>query len=451
MKYEKWSLGYWILKQYIRFIDWLINNKIIMLNTDQIPKDKPILITPNHQNALSDPLSILLHTPFQPVWLARADIFKNKIIAALLRFLKIMPIYRLRDGKDNLGKNETTFGNSVKILQNNGALALFPEGAHTGKRQMISHKKAVPRIILMAEEMAEENLDIQILPTGIYYSSYWKFNRNLIVSFGTAIPANDFLNEHKENPNAATLSIRNKIYNGIDKQIINIRSKEHYHDFETITELYGKHFLGRQNKKYSIVNLFKSNQTLARQLDQLESNNPEKLQEIVEEVNAFSKQLKKYKIRNWLIENPKNNILKIAINKLMLLLGLPVFIFGFLLNAIPFFSIDIFVRSKVKEVAFWSSFFLGLSILVFPVFYLIEFFALGWLVPFVWLKILLLCSIPFAGKLAFKWYILVRKTMGRGRLLLFSTFRRSKYEKLSARQKSLYEKLDELLCADLNS
>ena len=173
------------------------------------------------------------------------------MLTTILRFLKIMPVYRLRDGKKNLAKNETTFNNSVKVLQNNGALALFPEGAHTGKRQMIAHKKAAPRIVFMAEEKADENLDIQIIPAGIYYSSYWKFNRNLIVNFGTPIPANDFLEEYKENPNAATMAMRSRIYDGIDALVINIKSKNHYNDFENITTVYGKRFMAKQNQKYS--------------------------------------------------------------------------------------------------------------------------------------------------------------------------------------------------------
>ena len=164
MKYEKWSLGYWVLKQYVRFVDWIIHNKTIMLGMDNIPKDKPLVFVPNHQNALSDPMAILLNTKFQPVWLARADIFKNKTVALLLRFMKIMPVYRIRDGKDELTKNDKTFADSIKVLKSNGVLALFPEGTHTGKRQMISHKKAAPRIIFMAEEKSDKNLNIQIIP-----------------------------------------------------------------------------------------------------------------------------------------------------------------------------------------------------------------------------------------------------------------------------------------------
>ena len=444
MKYEKWSLGYWVLKQYVKFVDWIIVNKTIVIGKDNIPKDKPMIFVPNHQNALSDPLAILLNTKFQPVWLGRADIFKNKTVALLLRFIKIMPVYRIRDGKDELTKNDKTFADSIKVLENNGVLALFPEGTHVGKRQMISHKKAAPRIVFMAEEKSQKNLDIQIMPIGIYYSSYWKFNRNLIVNFGNPIPANNFLEEYKENPGAATLSMRNSIYDGIDPLIINIRSKNHYNDFEQVTEIYGRHFLARQKQKYSMVNLFKSNQKLTKKLDVLEVEKPEDIEGLIKDLNTFNSLLKKHKVKNWLVEKPENNFLKIAFNKLILLAGLPIFIYGFLLNAIPFFTIDTIIRKKFKDTTFWSSFSLGLGMFLFPIIYLFELLALSWIIPGVWLKLAFLISLPFAGKLAFKWYILFRKTTGRGRLFYYRVFNKKIYTKLITSQKLLFEKFDEL-------
>lgn len=448
MRYEKWSLGYWALKQYVRFTDWTINNKTTLLNTHYLPKDKPILFTPNHQNALSDPMSILLNLPLQPVWLARADIFKNKTAAAILRFLKIMPVYRIRDGKDQLIKNDETFSNSVKVLQGNGALALFPEGAHTGRRQMIAHKKAAPRIVFMAEEMAKENLDIQIIPTGIYYSSYWKFNKNIIVNFGKPIPANQFLEEYKENPGAATLSMRNSIHEGLKSLVVDIRSKQHYNDFETITEVYGRHFLIRQNLKYSIVNKFHSDKLLAQKLDTLENEKPDLIEGITQKANNYFKQVKKSKLRCWLFDKSKNNILHIAWNKLVLIIGLPVFLFGFVFNAIPFFVIDSVIRKKIKDNAFWSTFFLVLGFTVFPIIYLIELAAVSWLIPGVGLKLLFLVSLPFAGKLAFKWYILFLKTAGRSRMLLLKTFKRTKFDHLNTTRTTIYDELDKLIAVD---
>jgi len=245
MSYEKWSWGYWTLKQYVKFADWLIHKKTVIVGKEKIPKNKPILFAPNHQNALSDPMAVLLNTSFQPVWLARADIFKSPVVCAILKFMKIMPVYRLRDGKENLAKNDQTFDESIKVLENNSALALFPEAAHSGKRQILEHKKAVPRIVFLAEEKANYNLDIQIVPTGIYYSHYWKFNRTVMVNFGDPIPVKDYIDEYRENQANAITRLRQKINDATLPLIINIESKKYYADFENIREIYGRRFFNR--------------------------------------------------------------------------------------------------------------------------------------------------------------------------------------------------------------
>jgi hypothetical protein len=135
----------------------------------------------------------------------------------------------------------------------------------------------------------------------------------------------------------------------------------------------------------------------------------------------------------------------IALNKLILLLGLPVFLYGFILNAIPFFTIDTIARKKVKDITFWSSFFLGLGIILFPIIYLIELLALAWLIPGLWLKLAFIISLPIAGKLAFKWYILMLKTIGRVRLLLLKIFRGEMYKKLQNTKNELFTELDNLI------
>jgi 1-acyl-sn-glycerol-3-phosphate acyltransferase len=445
MSYEKWSLGYAILKKYVQFADWLIYKRKILTGTEKIPANKPIVFAPNHQNALSDPLAILLNTKFQPVWLARADIFNNKTAAAILKFLKIMPVYRMRDGKENLAKNDETFASSVKVLENHFALGLFPEAAHSGKRQMLVHKKAVPRIVFMAEEKAGHNLDIQIIPTGIFYSHYWKFNRTLIVNFGNPIPANKYIEQAKTNENAATLALRQRILDEMQSLVLEIKSAKYYDDFETIREIYGPHFLNRQNQKNSTLNLFHSDQKLVKKLDVLEENYPEETEKLVQDVNNYVAKIKKLKIRNWLIENPNLNLLNIGLNKLILILGLPIFLFGFIFNAIPFVTIDAITRKKIKDKGFWSTFFLVLGIIVFPNFYLIEFFAVSWLIPGFWLKLVFLVAMPLAGKVAFLWYILFRKTVGRVRLLLLKLFNKEEYANLFNEKDLLFRKLDELL------
>src|ERR1035437_1195995 len=154
---RNWSAGYEIIRSYVKFAFWLSHKKIIVTGRQHIPKGKPIIFAPNHQNALMDPLAIACTNTYQTIWLARADIFKSKTVRSILKYLKLLPIYCIRDGKENLSNNEHVFSEVSQILKNKQTIALFPEAAHSGKRQMLPHKKAIPRIALQAEDQNHFN------------------------------------------------------------------------------------------------------------------------------------------------------------------------------------------------------------------------------------------------------------------------------------------------------
>ncbi|MFW6310041.1 MAG: 1-acyl-sn-glycerol-3-phosphate acyltransferase [Prolixibacteraceae bacterium] len=445
MKYEKWSFGYWCLKQYITFATWLIHKKTIVTGREKIPKNKPVIFAPNHQNALSDPMAILLNTSYQLVWLARADIFNSKILVNILRYMKIMPVYRLRDGKANLNKNDQTFTDAVKVLEHNKALALFPEAGHSGKRQMLPHKKAVPRIVFMAGEKAGFSLDVQIIPAGINYSHYWNFNRTVIVNFGDPIPVKDYFESYRKNPGAAIIELKNKIYQSILPLLINIRSKIHYHDFERIRNIYSSHFLQKLNLPADTLNQFRAEQKLVNRLDQLEAEQPEQIKKITQNVNAYVFRLKKLKIKNRLVDEQQNRPGKLLRNILMLIAGLPLFIYGLIFNAVPFYTLDRVVRKKVKDKTFWSTFFLVGGIILFPLVYLAELLVLSSWIPGIWLKLAFVVSLPFAGKLAYKWYILWLKTAGRFRIYRIKQRHGDQYKSLLNEKQEIFNQLDELL------
>ena len=59
-----------------------------MLGRENINPDDHLIFAPNHQNALMDALAVLFTTKGQPVFLARADIFKRKQLLQSFIFLK---------------------------------------------------------------------------------------------------------------------------------------------------------------------------------------------------------------------------------------------------------------------------------------------------------------------------------------------------------------------------
>ena len=88
---------------------------------ENIPRNCPIIFASNHQNALMDPLAILYASNMQVVFAARADMFKNKTVTKILYFLKIIPIFRMKDGKENLQKNKYLISHSTLDISKNSS------------------------------------------------------------------------------------------------------------------------------------------------------------------------------------------------------------------------------------------------------------------------------------------------------------------------------------------
>ena len=137
--------------------------------------------------------------------------------------------------------------------------------------------------------------------------------------------------------------------------------------------------------------------------------------------------------------------MKLASGLLLLVAGFPLFVYGFIFNALPFFIIDRTIRSRVKDITFWSTFFLLSGIILFPLYYLILLAVLSPLLTGFWIKLLFLVSLPLTGKVAFNWYLLMRKTIRRLRLINLMRNRPSKYEHIIEQRNRLYEMLDMLL------
>jgi hypothetical protein len=180
-------------------------------------------------------------------------------------------------------------------------------------------------------------------------------------------------------------------------------------------------------------------------LDKLEIQRPKETENLVQMVKEYTSNLKNLKIKSWLIDRHYHNTIKVFVNIILLLASFPLFLYGFVFNAIPFFSIDRIVRKKVKDIAFWSTFFQVLGLIVFPIFYIIELIAMWNFLPGPWVKLAFLISLPFMGKFAFYWHIFLLKTMGRIRLLFLKIFKRKIYYSLFKQKDLLLFKLDELI------
>jgi 1-acyl-sn-glycerol-3-phosphate acyltransferase len=157
----------------------------LQLNKPEMLKSGgPLLLAANHPNSFLD--AIILCTLFdKPVYsLARGDAFKGKFMARVLFSLKLLPVYRVSEGVENLEENYKTFDQCKEIFKNNGIVLIFSEGRCINEWHLRPLKKGTARLAISSWE---DGIPLNILPVGINYSSFRKFGKNITLDFGEVI------------------------------------------------------------------------------------------------------------------------------------------------------------------------------------------------------------------------------------------------------------------------
>lgn len=171
------------------------------LGLENIPTDGVVIYAPNHCNALCDALAIVAMSRDKKVFAARADIFRNPTLAKVLRFHRIMPIRRIRDGLNEVRRNGETIQEAVDTLQHGCAFCMMPEGTHRTKHSLLPLAKGIFHIAFEAahqSSITEHKSKIHIVPVGLEYGDYFHLYDSLLVRVGNPIDVQVYLREHAD-------------------------------------------------------------------------------------------------------------------------------------------------------------------------------------------------------------------------------------------------------------
>ena len=305
------QLGYYFFKCWISLGLFFYFKRIRIVGLDNVPKNKPVLFLSNHQNALLDVLLIATRGGLRPWYLTRSDVFKNKFFSPLFYFLQMLPIYRIRDGKDTLSKNQVIFNRCGALLNANEMLLIFPEANQNLKRRVRPLSKGFTRILFKALE-ADPDLDIQLVPVGQNYMQADGFPDSTALHFGRAIAIQDLLLEDK------------------NKSVVNIKSTVAEHLKQLTTHIEDETAYDKIEKELKDSNV--------DFLDPVEAN------------NLIKKPNKKHNKKN----KHNNNFIKWC----FMIINLPIV-----------FIWRSFIKPKVPELEFMGTFRFAFSMLVYPIFY----------------------------------------------------------------------------------
>lgn len=312
---------YQFVKFYFSIGLFFLTKKITVHNKHNIPKKGAVLFIANHQNAFIDAILIPTTNPRNIHFLTRAGVFKNKIVAKILDFINMIPIYRVRDGLNSVEKNVAIFEKCFNILKDKKTIEIFAEGEHHLERRVIPLKKGFARIILGTITKYPE-LDIKIVPVGINYDSHVNYPSSASIYYGEPINANDFI--AIENPDLKFTNLIKVVYDALKKLTLHVEDLKNYDAIIEKLEANGVNYLNPTEANDLLKNI------------DLLPNKP------IEDKNK--------KLINWFY--PLQLLAKIN----------------------SFFPLLIWrkLQKSVKDIVFTNTFRFALIIVVFPLFYVLQ-------------------------------------------------------------------------------
>ena len=161
---------------------------------ENVPREGAFIACANHVSAI-DPIFVGISLPRKMYFMAKIELFRNKLIGALLHGIGVYPIKR---GEADIRSVKT----SLRLLGSGSVLGLFPEGT----RNKTSEVVAEPGIAMLAIKSKTPVLPIAII-------SNYKFFKRTKVIIGKPIELTEYHGRKLFNEDylKISLGIMNKI------------------------------------------------------------------------------------------------------------------------------------------------------------------------------------------------------------------------------------------------
>lgn len=413
---KNFGIGYWFKNWFLPYkIGYAITTtgsrtyfkKFKYHGKEKIPKHAGIIYAVNHQNAFLDAIVIAGQTDAPLNFLARADIFKNKIANKLLRGFYMLPVYRQRDGVNTIEKNEETFNQCHEILNQKQNLAIFPEGNHNYKKTLRQLKKGLARIAFGTLSKYGKDTPVYIVPLAIDYESHFKMNADILLNVGDPIKVSDYYSGFEKNSTEAINKLTLKIADDLKSLMINIQDLENYDEL-----YYLLHRFPLLEKQAEPKRKFDLRKEKLIKTESLKSENLEDYKHLIADLKIVKSFMSKYKIRPYLLNKPAPSYLKLILLSLILFLLFPFHLIGLLTNYLPYKIPVWFVESKIKDKHFHGSLKLAIGVILFTFYWLGITLSISIFKDWTYGLIFLLIA-PIIAILNFRYWILLIKAKGK--------------------------------------
>lgn len=422
---------YLILRIMVRVTLRIFYKEFSVNGRERLPRKGPMIMVANHPNTLMDPLVVasLLHQ--QVGFMGNGSLFRNKLLAKVLAFFNVIPVYRKQDilPGENID-NEDNFQHARAYLAKGGTILIFPEGTSYAEKKLRDLRTGAARIALSFEASKDFQSGLVVMPAALNYSASTRFRTRLRIDVGTPIPVAEFKELHAQDPVAAVkaLTEAQRVQMAERMVILDDKAQERMH--EQIHRLQREDF-----HPHLGMPALKAEMALADSIRAIHAEDPtaaERLQLRLDQWFAMIDRLQispgffKSRFRKW------NAGLLWSLQLIFLIVGSPLYVFGLVTSWVPYWFPGWVAPRISDEIEYHAPTMMVIGMFLFPIWYAL--IVLGaWLTGIHgWWLVGLAGLLPPAGAFALWYSHQMERFSGLGSLLL-----------IRGRKKNILDRLDE--------
>lgn len=245
------------------------------------PRDGPVLFVANHPNSIVDAIVVAASVGRPVRFLAKATLFDEPGLGALVRAGGAIPVYRRQDDPALTDRNAQVFEAVHDALVAGDAVGIFPEGLSHSEPSLSRLRTGAARISLGAAE--RRGIRFPIVPVGIVATQKQTFRSRCAAVVGEPVPWNDLVGR-PESDVEAVRDLTDRIEQGLRAVTVNVETLEDRHVIECAEAIFSSEQRLDTSPHTRVRRLRQASETLAR----LRANEPERVDGLFSEIAEFA-------------------------------------------------------------------------------------------------------------------------------------------------------------------
>ncbi|MEZ4937181.1 MAG: lysophospholipid acyltransferase family protein [Crocinitomicaceae bacterium] len=396
---------YHILKFIISIGIRIYYKEIKVVGREHIPKKGPLIIAANHPNTLMDAWMIGMICKQPIYYMTKATFFSTRFKRRLLTSLKMVPINRAHEGRQEGVDNKASFEACYQLLENEKFLVIFPEGTSFKERVLRKLKSGTARIALETENRNNFELGLKIVTVGINYAMPERFQSRILVSISEPFEVKDMKEKYAQNPTTASKEVTEKIRANLEKVLATTLDKEHDQITENLYDILSIQDFKNLSRSKGVANRISKVKEISNRLQELEVSEPWKVYEIKYLAKKINFKLKKLHLKTMFVEKGirKGRVIReLFWSMLLIILFFPLFIYGLFFNFIPYKLVDWLVPKISKDVEYFAPLAIILSGIIYPIYYFGVVYAVVNIFDLIFFRgMIFMISLPISGIFAY--------------------------------------------------